>query len=118
MCTIVFVSFSNVSATFLANASHTIKNWDGGVMMNNILFLCALGPALWGIVSSIFMVSFLTERKIPINFIFLKLYLFKYVSQYREITLRETGRVGPWFYSFIISMNLALVLVIAGILIR
>jgi hypothetical protein len=65
-----------------------------------------------------FIVAFLMQRKTPVNFIFLRLFLFKYVSQYREITLRETGHVGPWFYSFIISMNLALVLVIAGILVR
>ena len=84
--------------------------------MANILFICAILPAFWGVVSSMVMVAFLMQRKIPISFIFLKLYLFKYVSQYREMTLNETGRVGPWFYSFIISMNLALVLVIAGII--
>jgi hypothetical protein len=38
----------------------------------------------------------------------------KYIYQYHKITLQEHGKPGPWFYSYIISMNLALVLAIIG----
>ena len=35
-----------------------------------------------------------------------------------EVTLRETGHSGPLFVPFIISMNLALVLVIIGVALK
>jgi hypothetical protein len=38
----------------------------------------------------------------------------KYAGQYEEITRKETGRPGAWYYSFIISMNLALAAGIGG----
>lgn len=37
-----------------------------------------------------------------------RLMLFEYMPRYRALTLRETGRVGPLYYSYILAMNLAL----------
>jgi len=39
------------------------------------------------------------------------LMIFEYLPRYRALTLQETGRVGPLFYSYIVAMNLALVAV-------
>jgi len=48
----------------------------------------------------------------------LKVLMLKYIHEYRRITTQEKGRPGLWFYSYIISMNVALVLAIVGIVLR
>jgi hypothetical protein len=77
-----------------------------------------LGMALvsvgWGIVSMIAITNFVAERGTKINFFLYRIYIIKYVSQYKQITEAEDGRPGPWFYSFVISMNMALVFTIIG----
>lgn len=72
----------------------------------------------WGIVSSIMIVSYLKQRGIKINFFLLRMLIIKYANQYRTITREKTGRTGPWFYSFVAAMNLALVSAIVGLVMR
>ena len=38
--------------------------------------------------------------------------ILKYLSQYRRVTLEETGQVGSLFYHYVIPLNIALVLMI------
>ena len=53
---------------------------------------------------------FLGKRNDKIeNFIFIKLFIFRYVNNYKRITKNETGKVGYLFYSWLISINVALV---------
>lgn len=86
--------------------------------MSEILIFAAAVSVIWGIVSEMAMISFLSGHGEKINYLFLKVYFFKYMKRYSEITTAETGRPGPWFYSYIVSMNLALVFGIAGIIAR
>ena len=86
--------------------------------MSSSLLVLAILSALWGIVSSLVIASFLSKRGIKINYIFFKELMIKYIHQYRKITMQENGRPGPWFYSFVISMNLALIFAIAGIVLH
>ncbi|MFC2095094.1 hypothetical protein ACFLSW_01460 [Candidatus Bipolaricaulota bacterium] len=72
----------------------------------------------WGIVSSIMIVSYLKQRGFKINFFLLRMLIIKYVSQYRALTRKETGRTGPWFHSFIAAMNLTLIAAIMGLVLR
>lgn len=74
--------------------------------------LCCL---LWGVVSMNLIAMALQKRGVKVNWIFLRLFIIKYIGQYRKITLKETGKVGSLFYSFVISMNLALITGIIGI---
>ncbi len=86
--------------------------------MSELLFGLAILSVVWGVVSSIKMASFLSQRGTRINLLFFKIMVLKYVSQYCRMTRQENGRPGPWFYSYILSMNLALVLVIIGLVVR
>lgn len=86
--------------------------------MSNLFFGLALLSVVWGIVSSIVIASYLSKRGVHINILFFRILVLRYIHQYHEITKRERGRPGPWFYSYIISMNLALVLVIIGVVLR
>ena len=68
----------------------------------------ALVSVVWGIVSSIAMTNYISDRGEKINFFLYRLYIIKYVEKYRRITQAETGKTGGWFYSFLISMGLTL----------
>ncbi len=84
-------------------------------MTSTIFFVLAIVSAWWGIVSSIVIVSFLKKRGTKINYLLLRILILKYIHQYHQITQQETGKTGPWFYSYIIAMLLALIFMIIGI---
>ena len=86
--------------------------------MSTVLIAIALVSMTWGIVSSIVITSALNNRGVKINWIFLRIMIIKYVGQYRDITRKETGRTGLWFYSFVCAMILALVTAVIGLILR
>ncbi|MFH1943876.1 MAG: hypothetical protein ABIL68_17375 [bacterium] len=73
---------------------------------------------VWNITTTILIFKALRERNIEASFLFLKFFAPKYAKQYKEITQKETGSVGPLFYHWIISINAALVAAILIILAR
>ena len=86
--------------------------------MSTFFLVLAIISVAWGLVSSIGIVSFLMARGHKINFIFIRLLIIKYVHDYQVITTREDGHPGPWFYSYITAMNLALIFAVIGMLLR
>ena len=86
--------------------------------MTTLFFVLALICVACGIAVSIMIASFLSKRGIKINYLFLRLFIFKYVRQYRKMTMEETGKPGPLFYWFITAWNLALLFAIVGIILR
>jgi hypothetical protein len=86
--------------------------------LNEILLYMALLSVAWGVVSAIVIASFLSQRGIKINILFFRILILKYIHQYYQITESEDGRPGPWFYSYVVSMNLALFLAIIGLILR
>jgi len=88
------------------------------MIMSTLLGMFAVLSVLWAIVSSLVIAAFLSSRGVKINYVFFKVLMIKYIHQYRKITMQESGRPGPWFYSFVISINLALVLGIVAIVLR
>jgi len=86
--------------------------------MSNFLFILAIVSVACGIFASIMIASFLSKRGIKINYPFFRVLMLKYIYQYRKITIEENRKPGQWFYSFIVSMNLALVFAVVGIILR
>jgi hypothetical protein len=86
--------------------------------MSVLFFILAILSALWGVASSLVIASFLSQRGIKINWLFFRILVLKYINQYHQITKQENGKPGPWFYSYIVSMLLALVLVIIGAVLK
>jgi len=86
--------------------------------MRNYLGVLACMSIAWGVVSSINIASFLAKRGTKINFLFIRVLILKYIHDYYKITKQENGKPGFWFYSYIVSMNLALVLAIVGVLLK
>ena len=65
------------------------------------------------ITAAIMIYAYLKERdKTIASFLLINLYIFRYVSQYREITKKENGQIGPLYYLWIISINVVLVCVL------
>ena len=86
-------------------------------MANALLALAIVFVGLF-VIFSIMIVNEVSKRGIKINFFLLRLYIIKYIHQYRKITKQETGSVGPLYYPCIISVNLAWVCAIAGLLLK
>lgn len=79
--------------------------------------LCVI-CVIWNIVTSLTLYGALQRRGIRVSFLWLRMLAPKYASQYKDITKAETGRVGPLFYHWIVSINLAWVLAIVAIISR
>jgi hypothetical protein len=86
--------------------------------VSDLLLGLALLSVSWGIVSGIVITNFVSERGTKINYFLYRIYIIKYVNQYKQITEEENGVPGPWFYSFVISMNMTLVFALIGILLK
>jgi uncharacterized protein YqjF (DUF2071 family) len=86
--------------------------------MNPLFFGIAIVSLGWGIVSALVMTSFVSNRGYKINIPFFRIFVIKYIHLYSTITAEENGKPGVWFYSFIIAMNLALALTVAGLLLQ
>lgn len=86
--------------------------------MANALLISALVFVSLYVVFSMMIVHELSKRGVKINYFLLRLLLIRYISQYKQITLKETGKIGPLYYPCVVSVNLALVLAIAGLVLR
>ncbi len=80
-----------------------------------ILALVSVGLAM---VLSMMIVHEVSKRGVKINFLLLRLYLFKYIDQYQKLTRKETGKVGPLYYPCVGSYIMTLVSAIVYLLIR
>jgi len=88
------------------------------MLISDIFLGLAILSALWGVVSSLVIASYLSKRGIDINWVFFKVLIIKYVGQYQRITIQESGKLGAWYYSYILSMISALVFAVVGIVLR
>ena len=83
--------------------------------MSMPFFILAIISAICGTVFSLMITSYLSNHGVKINYWLLRLYIIKYIHQYRKLTIAENGKPGNLFYAFIVSMSLALVFVVLGI---
>jgi hypothetical protein len=86
-------------------------------MANTFLVLAIVFVGLF-VIFSILIVNEVSKRGVKINFFLLRLYIIKYIHQYKKITKKETGKVGPLYYPCVISVNLALIFAIVGLLLK
>lgn len=88
--------------------------------MKLVYFYAALGVAcaLWNNIVSGMIYFDLRGRGESVNFFLLRMMAPFYAYRYRRITREKTGRTGPLFYHWIVSINGALVfgLVAVGLL--
>jgi len=81
------------------------------------LFLyLAVFCALFNVVITIIIISELQKRIVKINFFLLRLYIPKYVHQYKKMTLEEIGKISGLFYWWVGSINLIWILAVISFL--
>ena len=86
--------------------------------MANTLFVLAIVFAGLFVILGILIVNEVSKRGIKISFLWLRLYFIQYIHQYKKITKQETGKVGPLYYPCVVSVNLALVCGLAGLVLK
>jgi hypothetical protein len=69
-------------------------------------------------VFSMMIVREVSKRGVKINFVLLRMYIIKYIDQYKKMTLKETGKVGPLYYPCVGSYVMALVFAIVYLIAR
>ena len=89
------------------------------VILNSTLFFgLAIVSALWGVVSSVVIASYLSQRGVKTNFLFLRLFAINNTREYQKFTGDESGKSDPWFQSYTVSMKLALVTGLIGVILK
>jgi hypothetical protein len=86
--------------------------------MANVFAILAFISVGLGIVFSMMIVREVSKRGVKINFVLLRLYIIKYISQYEQLTRKETGKAGPLYYPCVVSYGLALVFAIVFLILR
>jgi hypothetical protein len=81
--------------------------------MTTIILIAIVALGVTFVVLAMMMAHEVSKRGVKVNFLLIRLYILKYMHQYRELTKKETGRTGPLFYPCIVSINLALLLTLA-----
>jgi len=86
--------------------------------ISHLFLSLAIFCAMFSVVITMIIISELQKRKIKINFFLLRLFIPKYIHQYKKITLEETGKVGALYYWFVVSINLAWMLAVVGFIMK
>ena len=83
--------------------------------------LIAAGGAIWFTVMSVMMCDYLQKHGRKVNYLLLRLYLPKYINDYKEMTTDVSGEPGPLYGRALagiklaaVSAALAIVLKLAG----
>lgn len=84
--------------------------------MVTALLIAAALCALAGISSAILLTRALDLRGMRTPFLFIGPRLPANLIRYRDVTLRESGTVGPLYYGFLVPINLAWILALLAAL--
>ena len=81
-----------------------------------ILAIAAVAGGFWNIATSIRILGELRRRHMKASFFWLRAMAPLYAYRYKKVTKEETGKPGPLFYHWVISINLTLVFAVAALL--
>ena len=80
--------------------------------MASLILSFAAGLGVLFVILYMSMLHELNKRGVKINIVLMGFLIIRYFNQYKQITLAETGKVGPLFYPCIVSINIAFVLTV------
>lgn len=86
--------------------------------MSTAFLTVAVLSALWGVVDFILIAGALERRGIHVNMFLARIFFFRYLNQYRNVTMSETGKVGSLYHSYVAAMIVALVCAVIGLMLR
>jgi uncharacterized membrane protein YozB (DUF420 family) len=86
--------------------------------MSDAFLVMAILSVLAGVVAAIRMTVALNRRGIHVNLLLWRVFFFRYLHQYKRVTVSESGKVGPLYYSYVTAMVVAVVCAIIGLILR
>lgn len=87
--------------------------------METILLIIGLAGVIVYIASAILIFDYVNERiQKRRHFAFINLFIYSYVKHYKKMTREETGKIGRFFYFWLLSINLALLCFILFLIFR
>ena len=84
--------------------------------MRNIFLGLTLAAALANVVLFVMIAAALDRRGYKTNMLLARIYFFKYLSAYKELTRKETGRPGPLYGLWTVAIILTLVFALVAVL--
>jgi hypothetical protein len=82
------------------------------------ILVLAILAVVANVVITIMIMAELNRRGVATSILWVRLYMVKYVHQYRQLTEAETGTPGPLFTLWLVSINSALVFGVVGLVFR
>jgi len=82
-----------------------------------VLLAIAVACGFWAAVSAVLIARALEAGGIRTPFPFWGLLIFRNLQSYSRMTRAKTGRIGPLFYSYVVPINAALVLVLIALVV-
>ena len=86
--------------------------------MSTVFLTMAILSALWGVVDFVLIAAALERRGIHVNMLLARVFFFRYLNQYKNVTISETGKIGSLYNSYIAAMIVALVCAVIGLMLR
>ena len=86
--------------------------------MTNAILVLSFVAVGTGVVTSMMIVHQVSKRGVKINYPLLKLYIFKYIHLYGQMTRQESGKAAPLYHLCTGSYFSALVLAVAYLILR
>jgi len=86
--------------------------------ISHVLSVIAILCTLWAVAMIVLITNDLRRRGHNTPWPLIGFRFFRNASLYREITLKEEGRVGPLFNAFVIPINLAWILALIALATR
>ncbi len=80
-------------------------------MATTLIIIAAISVVLY-ITSTIMIYDYLKKAGEKVSFLWLRLFMISNTSKYKKLTREKTGKTGPLYYIWIISINMALICVI------
>jgi len=81
------------------------------------LLLLAAACGLWAGISAVLLAAALQQHGVRTPFPFWGVLVFRNLRRYSELTRGATGKTGPLFYSYVVAINAALVLVVVALIV-
>ena len=86
------------------------------MVLSTVFGLIALVFVVLNFIVSLKITKTLTFHGVDISYPLLHIRIYRYAGMYKDITLREDGKVGPLYQQFIITNRIFLVFLALGII--
>ena len=86
--------------------------------MESIFFYLIILFVVVFVASTIMIYNYLKNNGEEVSFLWLRLKMISYANRYKDFTRKKTGKTGPLFYLWIISINLSLICLILFLVLK